>query len=79
MIERATWQIEQPLSNSDRKRLYLARLVMSPLYDEHDYARRVSDGLAVLSRLQARWRYLALLRKGDKNARPTLVLIRRKA
>lgn len=56
MIERTRQAIALPLTNSDRKRLYLIRLIRSPHWDEHDYAHRVSIGRLVLMRLHAHWR-----------------------
>lgn len=56
MIEHARHAINLPLSASDRKRLYLIRLVQSPHWNEHEHAHRVADGLAVLRRLHQHWR-----------------------
>lgn len=83
MIERPRHYIALPLSNADRKRAYLLRLIASPHYDEHDFARRVADGLVALGRLHLHWsperckeRAAARerIRKGEPKRRPILTL-----
>lgn len=56
MIERPRHSIALPLSNPDRKRAYLLRLIASHHYDEHNHAWRVADGQAVMRRLHQHWK-----------------------
>lgn len=80
MIEHARSRIALPMSDSDRKRAYLIRLVCSPHYDEHEHARRVADGLAALRRLQAKWRRREIEKRLAKlPQRPLLTLTKRTA
>lgn len=74
-IERARAFVSLPLSNADRKRLYLIRLIRSAQWDEHEHSRRVAAGLSALRRLHQHW-----LRQAAKRAlkalpqRPVLTL-----
>lgn len=74
IVERATYGTPRPLSNDGRKRLYRARLAVSPLYDEHEHARRVADGLRALARLHAHW---LSRRAPEPQKQPALKLIRK--
>lgn len=67
MIEHTRHYIAQPLSNADRKRAYLIKLVASSHYDEQDHAWRVADGIAQLRRLQRHWQRRA---KGEAMPKP---------
>lgn len=80
MIERPRSFVALPLSNPDRKRAYLIRLVESAQYDEHEHARRVAAGLATLRRLHQHWQRVAMKRAlAALPKRPLLTIERRSA
>lgn len=78
-IERVTYALPMPLTNEQRELNYRLRLAhwlfARGEEDKHELARRMTNGVAVMARLHARWKYLELRRKGGQETRPTLVLI----
>lgn len=76
IVERATYGTPRPLSPEGRKARYRSKLALSPLYDEHEHARRVADGLRALARLHAHWR---TRRAPEPEKQPALTLIRKRA